>query len=105
MAKYLVPGECGNKEGVRYAEVTNCKGRGLRFTMEEPMGFSALPYSPHELDCATHTTELPNPHYTFVRVGRQMGIGGDDTWGAKTHPEYMLDNSRELRVSFTFRGL
>ena len=105
MAKYLVPGECGNKEGVRYAEVTNRKGRGLRFTMEEPMGFSALPYSPHELDCATHTTELPKPHYTFVRVGRQMGIGGDDTWGAKTHQEYMLDNSKELRVSFTFRGL
>ena len=105
MAKYLVPQECGNKEQVRYAEVTDRKGRGLRFAMEEPMGFSALPYSPHELDNATHPTELPNPHFTFIRVGHQMGIGGDDTWGAKTHPEFMLDNRKELSVSFTFKGM
>ena len=105
MARYLVPQECGNKEQVRYAEVTNRKGRGLRFAMEEPLGFSALPYSPHELDNATHPTELPNPHFTFIRVGHQMGIGGDDTWGAKTHPEFMLDNRKELTVSFTFKGM
>jgi beta-galactosidase len=34
-----------------------------------------------------------------------MGIAGDDTWGAKTHPEYMLDNSKEMKISFSFQGL
>lgn len=105
LARYLVPQECGNKEQVRYAEVTDRKGQGLRFTMDRPCGFSALPYSPHELDNAMHPTELPAPHYTFIRVGYQMGVGGDDTWGARTHPEYLLDNSKELTVTFTFKGI
>lgn len=105
MARYLVPQECGNKQEVRYAEVTNRKGRGLHFTMDGPCGFSALPFGPHELDNAKHPTELPASHYTYIRVGQQMGIGGDDTWGARTHPEYMLDNSKELTVNFTFRGI
>lgn len=53
MAKYIVPQECGNKTGVRYAKVTNRKGRGILFTSDE-MNFSALPYTPHELENAAH---------------------------------------------------
>ena len=104
VARYLVPQECGFKEDVRFATVTNSKGRGLRFTCNN-LGFSALPYSVHELDNATHPTELPLPHFTYVRVGKQMGIAGDDTWGALTHPEYMLDNSKEMQIKFSFRGI
>jgi beta-galactosidase len=104
MARYLVPQECGNKQDVRYASVTNDRGRGLLFRCNQ-LGFSALPYSVHELDNATHSVELPQPHFTYIRVGKQMGIAGDDTWGAKTHPEYMLDNSKEMKISFSFQGL
>ena len=32
MAKYMVPQECGNKVGVRWASVTDRKGRGMLFT-------------------------------------------------------------------------
>ena len=32
-------------------------------------------------------------------------VGGDDTWGAQTHPEYRIDNSKELVLHFSFRGL
>ena len=105
MAKYLVPQECGNKVGVRYAKVTDEKGRGLLFRGDK-LHFSALPYSPHELDNALHATELPLVHYTFIRVGlEQMGIAGDDTWGALTHPEYLIDNSKKLTLTFSFRGI
>ncbi len=105
MAKYLRPQECGNKIGVRYAELTNHRGRGIRFEGED-LSFSALPYSPHEIDCAQHPTELPATHHTFVRVGlEQMGVGGDDTWGALTHPEYLLDNSKALHLHFSFKGI
>ena len=69
------------------------------------LGFSALPYSVHEIDEAMHPTELPPVHFTHVRVGEQMGVAGDDTWGAKTHPEYMLDNTKEREISFSFRGV
>lgn len=109
MAEYLVPQECGNKEEVRYAEVTDRKGRGMRFFMTAengPMSFSALPYTPHELENAMHPYELPKVHYTVVRAAKgQMGIAGDDSWGALTHPEYLLDVSKKMVFGFCFCGI
>jgi beta-galactosidase len=105
MARYLVPQECGNKTGVRWAEVTDLRGRGLRFE-GDAMNFSALPWTPHELENARHPYELPPVHYTVIRASLgQMGIGGDDSWGARTHPEYLLDISRKMEFTFRFRGI
>ena len=109
MAKYIVPQECGAKEEVRYASVTDRRGRGMLFEMDEtsgPMMFSALPYTPHELENAKHPYELPQVHYTVVRAALgQMGIAGDDSWGARTHPEYLLDASEKMTFTFSFRGI
>ena len=105
MAKYLVPQECGNKVGVRWATVTDRRGRGMEFT-GDGMEFSALPYTPNEVENAMHPYELPEVHYTVVRVSKQqMGVGGDDSWGAKTHPEYLLDTSEKMTFTFTFKGI
>lgn len=109
MAKYIVPQECGAKEDVRYASVTDRRGRGMLFEMDEksgPMMFSALPYTPHELENAKHPYELPQVHYTVVRAALgQMGIAGDDSWGAPTHPEYLLDVRDKMEFTFSFRGI
>mgnify|MGYP003370972044 FL=1 len=107
MAAYMVPQECGAKEEVRWATVTDRKGRGMLFEMEgEPMMFSALPYTPHEMENAMHPYELPQIHYTVVRVAKaQMGIGGDDSWGAFTHPEYLLDAEKKMEFCFSFKGI
>lgn len=105
MARYLVPQECGNKVGVRWATVTDRKGRGMIFS-GDGMEFSALPYTPHELENAMHPYELPQVHYTVVRVAKQqMGVGGDDSWGAKTHPEYLLNPVHKMEFTFTFKGI
>ena len=81
----------------------------MRFAMTSengPMTFSALPYTPHELENAMHPYELPEVHYTVVRAAKgQMGIAGDDSWGALTHPEYLLDVSRKMEFSFWFCGI
>ena len=109
LARYLVPQECGSKEGVRWASVTDRKGRGMFFEMDKnsgPMMFSALPYTPHEMENAMHPYELPEVHYTVVRAAKaQMGIGGDDSWGARTHSEYLLNADGKMEFSFVFRGL
>ena len=109
MAKYIVPQECGAKEEVRYAAVTDRRGRGFLFEMDEksgPMMLSALPYTPHELENARHPYDLPQIHHTVVRVALgQMGVAGDDSWGALTHPEYLLDVSEKMEFSFSFRGI
>ena len=109
IARYMVPQECGAKEEVRWAKVTDRKGRGMLFEMDEnngPMMFSALPYTPHEMENAMHPYELPEVHYTVVRVAKdQMGIGGDDSWGAYTHEEYLLKTDNKMEFSFVFKGL
>lgn len=105
VAQYMVPQECGNKTGVRYAKVTDRKGRGLLFA-GDGINFSALPWTPHEMENAKHSYELPEVHYTVIRVAKQqMGVGGDDSWGALVHPEYLLDVSGKIEFTFTFRGI
>lgn len=105
LAKYLVPQECGNKMGVRYAKVTDVRGRGMLFAGDS-MNFSALPYTPHEMEDAMHDYELPKVHYTVVRTAlAQMGVAGDDSWGARVHPEYRIDTSRKLEFRFVFKGI
>ena len=109
IARYMVPQECGAKEEVRWAKVIDRKGRGMLFEMDEnngPMMFSALPYTPHEMENAMHPYELPEVHYTVVRVAKdQMGVGGDDSWGARTHEEYLLKTDKKMEFSFVFKGL
>ncbi len=105
MAKYLVPQECGNKVGVRYARLVDAKGRGILFEGDE-LSFSALPYTPHELENAAHVYELPQVHHTIVRVAMaQMGVGGDDSWGSWVHPEYHIDVTKPLEFTFRFKGI
>ena len=104
-ARYLVPQECGSKCGVRWAKVVDLRGRGMLFTGDE-LSFSALPWTPHELENAAHAYELPEAHYTVVRASLgQMGVGGDDSWGAKTHPEYLLPAGQDLELRFAFKGI
>ncbi len=54
---------------------------------------------------AMHPYELPQVHYTVVRAAKgQMGIGGDDSWGACTHPEYLLKVDNKMKFSFFLFG-
>ena len=105
MAEYLLPQECGNKVGVRYAKVLNDRGRGMIF-MGEELNFSALPYTPHEMEYASHSYELPPIFNTVVRISKQqMGVAGDDSWGARTHDQYLIDIEKRLEFKFSFKGI
>ena len=105
IAQYLVPQECGNHTHVRHASITDNLGRGMEFSGKE-LSFSALPYTPHELENAMHSYELPPVYYTVVRVAlQQMGVAGDDSWGSRTHEEYLIDVTRPLELHFSFRGI
>ncbi len=102
---YLVPQETGNRCDVRWAEVTDKKGHGLRFACEEGMDFNCIPYTPEQLEEAMHPYELPVSPYTVVRCAKtQMGVGGDDSWGAHTLPQYLVKNE-ELHFTFSFKGI
>lgn len=105
VARYMVPQECGNKVGVRWAKVTDRRGRGLLFE-GDAMSFSALPWTPHEMENARHPYELPEVHYTVIRAAmQQIGIAGDNSWGARPLPEYLLDTGHKMSFTFRFRGI
>ncbi|MFR1157765.1 MAG: glycoside hydrolase family 2 TIM barrel-domain containing protein [Coprococcus phoceensis] len=102
LSNYLIPQECGNRVGTRWLKVTDEHGRGLQFTCEEiPFESSVLPYSAYELENALHQEELPKIHYTWVRIlAKQMGVGGDDSWGAPVHEQYRIPSDKNLEIAF-----
>ena len=100
--RYLVPQECGNRTGVRYLKVYEENGVGIGFSAtENPFEMSVLPYNVYELDNALHREELPNPTYNWVRiVAKQMGVGGDDSWGAPVHQEFKINAHEPMTLEF-----
>ena len=101
--KYLNPQECGNRTGVRYVNVYDENSTGLSFTANKQyFEMSVLPYSAYELDNAIHREELPEPTYTWVRIAaKQMGVGGDDSWGAPVHQEFKINSENPITLEFT----
>lgn len=105
--KYLNPQECGNRTGVRYVNVYDENGTGLGFTATKiPFEMSVLPYNAYELAGAMHRDELPDPTYTWVRIAaKQMGVGGDDSWGAPVHQEFKINSEQAMALEFTINHL
>lgn len=99
---YIYPQECGNRMGIRYVEISDKNNNGIRFSMENvPLEASVLPYSSYEIENARHTYELPKSNYTWVRIiGKQMGVGGDDSWGAPVHEEFRIGKDEKVSLSF-----
>ena len=102
VSAYLVPQECGNRVGVRWLKVTDEIGQGLMFAGEgQTFESSVLPYSAYELENASHQEELPKAYYTWVRIlAKQMGVGGDDSWGAPVHEKYRIPSDENLEIAF-----
>lgn len=103
---YLKPQECGNKTDVRYAMLTNNKGIGLLIKGEPAVELNVLPYTPEELEQSAHCYQLPQNTRTAVRINyKQMGVGGDDSWGGKTHEEFTLYSNRSYTYSYSIKGI
>lgn len=105
VSKYIVPQESGNHTGVRWAKIKDKNGFGIEFLSEDnPFELGVSPYTAFELQNALHHHELPPINYTIVTIAaRQMGVGGDDSWGAPVHEEYLIDSSKDINFEFTIR--
>ncbi len=101
VSPYSKPQECGNKTDVRWFTVSDSTGNGLKISAKSTVEFSALPYTSHELENASHHYDLPNIHNTVLTINKvQMGVGGDDSWGAPTHSEYLIPSDKPLEFEF-----
>lgn len=102
LSGYVMPQESGNRTGVRRVSVTNRNGQGIRISsVTKPLECNLSPYTAFELENAQHVYELPPVHNTVVTVaGRQMGVGGDDSWGAPVHDEHLIKANQEMEFEF-----
>jgi beta-galactosidase len=88
---YVRPQENGNKTDVRWVTLTNEEGFGLLAAGMPLLEVSAWPYTMADLERARHSNELPARDTITVNLDyRQMGVGGDDGWGARPHAQYCL---------------
>ncbi len=110
---YLRPQENGNKTDVRWMAITDATGNGLLFKGDPLLSVSAhhnrmedfeleteKTQAPGRVEKNRHTTDVKPRNLTAVNVDyKQTGVGGDNSWGAQTHPQYRLT---EKAYSYSF---
>jgi beta-galactosidase len=104
---YVRPQENSNRTDVRWIAFTNAKGVGLRATgpASGPLSVSAWPYTMAELAAARHTHDLSAGDTITVNIDhKQMGVGGDNSWGARPHAEYLLP-AKNYTYSFKLQAV
>jgi beta-galactosidase len=112
---YVRPQENGYKTDTRWLAITDREGKGLRFEGMPVFCFEAMNYlsddfeAPGRLAGYRPDARLVNRHIDDVRPRDlvrvnidygQMGVGGDNSWGARTHEKYCL---RESKYVYSFR--
>ncbi len=88
---YVRPQENGSRTDTRWLAMSDNKGVGLMVVAKQSLAFSIWPYTMADLEKAMHPYELPNrKNLTLSLDHLQMGVGGDDSWGALPHDEFRL---------------
>ncbi|MEV7734038.1 glycoside hydrolase family 2 TIM barrel-domain containing protein [Streptomyces sp. NPDC088921] len=104
---YIRPQENGNKTDVRWAALTGRDGVGLLVSGEPLLEVNASHFTPEDLSIGVrHDYQLTPRDAVVLRVNhRQMGVGGDNSWGAHTHDEYKLFANRDYAYTYRLRPL
>ena len=98
---YIEPGEQGYRTGVRRLRI----GKVEVDAVNAPFGFNAWPYPQSMLEGKKHMYELTEGDEITVNVDAvQMGVGGDNSWGARPHDDVM-PGAGTYRLVFTVKGL
>lgn len=93
---YERPQENGYRTDVRWLQLTNENGKGLRFTGQPLICFSAHDYLRENIDPGLHKRQRHNymiSKQEFISLNidyGQTGVGGDNSWGAKPWSKYTL---------------
>ncbi|ELS58246.1 glycoside hydrolase family 2 TIM barrel-domain containing protein [Streptomyces viridochromogenes] len=104
---YIRPQENGNRTDVRWVALTGRDGTGLLVSGEPLLEVNASHFTPEDLSVgARHDYQLTPRDEVVLRLAhRQMGVGGDNSWGAHTHDEYKLFASRDYSYTYRLRPL
>ncbi len=106
--EYLDPQESGNHTEVRWAELVDGAGSGLKIGAGDQglLEVSVYPCSEYDIQLANHPHELPKRPYNILNLDLgQSGVGGTDSWGAKPLQQYQLQSNNEYEYSFVLKPL
>ena len=103
---YVEPQETGNRTETFWVTLTDATGKGVKVTGDPKINFSVLPYLTSELETRKHPWELsPCGNWVLNIDYGQMGLAGEDSWGARPWPEYQLLPDREYSYGFVLEAL
>ncbi|MCU0460960.1 MAG: DUF4981 domain-containing protein [Bacteroidales bacterium] len=116
---YIRPSENGYKTDTRWLTLTDDNGTGILVSGNPLICFSVLnnihddfespgklsQYRKDAKSANTHTDDVKPRELVNLNVDlAQMGVGGDDSWGARIHPQYRLMD-RKYEYSFRIRPI
>ena len=106
MVNYLQPQENGAKTDVRYLEIKNEKGQGIKISGSPTFEFNISKYHPEDVEVADHTYKVKPMNAIVLRViYKQMGVGGDDSWQALPHSEYILNPNKIYTLTYEIKTI
>lgn len=108
---YIRPQENGNRTDTRWIKVANSRGLGIQIEGLQDLHFSALlnpteDFDPGKSKTQRHTSDIVPGEHTYLNVDyKQMGVGGDNSWGTRVHPEYILPGGRDYKYAYIIKPI
>ena len=99
---YSRPQENGNKVGVRWASFLDAEGNGLLFeSLAQPVAVGARYYSDETMEVSKYDFQMQRSENIYFSIdAHQLGIGGNDSWGATALEAY---KPRAERYAYSYR--
>ena len=94
--EYIHPQDNGNRCDIRWFEIGN-----LRIDGNQPLCIRAWDYGEEDLEGVRHPNEIRRRRFVNLNIDLNIhGVGGADTWGKRTLPEYTIDGNQPHHYSF-----
>ena len=101
--EYIHPQDNGNRCDVRWFTIGNGR-ETLRIDGCQPLCIRAWDYGEEDLEQAAHPHEIERGRFVNLNIDLNLhGVGGIDTWGQRTLPQYTIDGNKPWHFAFFLR--
>lgn len=99
--QYEMPQENGAKADVRWLSLVNNRGAGIKVSAQtDLLSINAQNYRQADMEGKKHPYEVPLSNLVELHIDyKQMGLGGDNSWGRFPHDQYLL-KGQEYHYAF-----
>ena len=98
--EYIHPQDNGCRTDVRWFNISNGK-KSIRIDGCQPLCIRAWDYAEEDLEPAQHPHEIQRGRFVNLNIDLNIhGVGGVDTWGQRTLPQYTIDGNKPYHYAF-----